>query len=163
MVSRQQFNVNATVDTDDSEDEFDSGSAAQQEPQAVPDMKSKPDFVVEISKPNGRILAFNCRIYPDEPEADNATQQQEGDKFEIESFTVLNADDIDEYGDWNDNLYVGDCGIIDGQMYDLLMGLLDARGVGNEFVDHLIAFSTQYEHSKYVGLLENLKSFVDGK
>jgi complement component 1 Q subcomponent-binding protein len=158
-----KLNVNGSVDTEGpSEEELEAANAQGQAPDAsmIGDMKSRPDFTIEIAKPNGRILAFNCRLYtaeelpPDQPEAD---------KFEIEGFTILNAEDIDEDGDWSDNLYVGDAGIVDGQMYDLLMNFLDSRGIGNEFVDHLIDYSTFYEHSKYINLLDDLKSFLSGK
>lgn len=50
--------------------------------------------------------------------------------------------------------------IMDGQLYDLLMNLLEERGVTNEFAEQLVEFSTSYEHGLYIGLLEKLKGFV---
>lgn len=158
-----KLNVNGSVDTEGpSEEELEAAQSQGQapDPALLGDMKSRPDFTVEVAKPNGRILAFNCRLYtteelpPDQPEAD---------KFEIEGFTILNAEDIDEDGDWSENIYVGDAGIVDGQMYDLLMNFLDSRGIGNEFVDHMVEYSTFYEHSRYINLLDSLKSFISGK
>jgi complement component 1 Q subcomponent-binding protein len=157
-----KFNINGTVGTEE-EDLDDAGEQQGENPDPnilAGDMKSRPDFVVEIAKPNGRILAFTCRLYspseipPDQPDAD---------RYEIEGFGVLNAEDIDEDGDWAVDTYVGDGGIIDGQMYDLLMNYLDSRGLGNEFVDHLVDFTTYYEHNQYINLLDNLKSFLSGK
>jgi Mitochondrial glycoprotein. len=48
-------------------------------------------------------------------------------------------------------------------LYDLLMNLLEERGISNEFVEKLSDFSTAYEHSLYIALLENTKKFVSGK
>jgi len=48
-------------------------------------------------------------------------------------------------------------------LYDLLMNLLEERGISNEFVEKLSDFSTAYEHSMYIALLENTKKFVSGK
>lgn len=158
-----KLNVNASVDAEGpSEEELEAAQAQGQSPDAsmIGDMKSRPDFIVEVAKPNGRILAFNCRLYSNE---ELPQDQPEADKFEIEGFTILNAEDIDEDGDWSDNLYVGDAGIFDGQMYDLLMNFLDSRGIGNEFVDQMVDYATFYEHSKYINLLDNLKSFLSGK
>ena len=154
-----RLNVNGSVDTEGpSEEELE---AAQANPQQVTgDMKAKPDFVVEISKPDGQILAFNCRLYSD---SELPPDQPDADRFEIEGFALLNAEDVDEYGDWDDSLYVGDAGIVDGQMYDLLMNYLDSRGVGNEFVEHLMDYATYYEHSRFVDLLSRIKSFVASK
>ena len=152
-------NVNGSVDTDGpSEEELEMAQSNAQDPAGlVGDMKARPEFVVEISKPDGQILAFNCRLYS---EGEVPPDQPDADKFEIEGFTLLNAEDVDEYGDWDDTVYVGDAGIIDGQMYDLLMNFLDSRGVGNEFVDNLVEYATYYEHSRFINLLGGIKSFV---
>ena len=158
-----RFNVNGTVDTEGPSEEDLEAAQAQghsPDPSMLGDMKARPDFVVEVSKPNGRILAFTCRLYTD---TELPADQPEADKFEIEGFTILNTEDLDEDGDWSDNHYVGDASIVDGQMYDLLMNFLDSRGIGNEFIDHLVEYSTFYEHSKYINLLDDLKSFLGDK
>lgn len=161
-----KLNVNGSVDPDGPSDEelemAQSGQQQQQQqdPAPVGEMKAKPDFVVEISKPDGQILAFNCRLYGD---SEIPADQPDADKFEIEGFALLNAEDVDEYGEWDDNLYVGDAGIVDGQMYDLLMNFLDSRGIGNEFVDNLVDYATYYEHTRFISLLSGIKSFVSSK
>ena len=156
-----KLNVNGSVDTDGpSDEELEMSQTSQQDPPQLGDMKAKPDFVVEISKPDGQILAFNCRVYAD---SEVPADQPDADKFEIEGFALLNAEDVDEFGDWDENLYVGDAGIIDGQMYDLLMNFLDSRGIGNEFVDNVVDYATFYEHSRFVELLAGIKSFVSTK
>lgn len=48
-------------------------------------------------------------------------------------------------------------------MYDLLMNLLEERGVSNEFVDKMSDLATKREHDLYVTLLESLQSFVQAK
>lgn len=48
-------------------------------------------------------------------------------------------------------------------LYDLLMNLLEEKGVSNEFAEKLSDLSTAYEHSSYIGLLEGLSKFTTGK
>lgn len=48
-------------------------------------------------------------------------------------------------------------------LYALLMNYLEDRGIDGEFLNQLVDFSTTYEHKKYVGLLEDLKAFVESK
>ena len=158
-----KFCVNGSVDADGpSEEQMEqmSNNPSEQADPPAGDMKSRPEFTVEIAKPSGRILGFICRIF----EASEATPDQpDADKFEILEFTGLHADQIDEDGDWDDTSYVADGSIIDGQMYDLLMNLLDSRGINNDFIDRLVDFSTYYEHTKYISLLESVKAFASEK
>lgn len=42
------------------------------------------------------------------------------------------------------------------------MNLLEEKGISNEFVEKLSELSTAYEHSKYIGLLEDLSKFTIG-
>lgn len=158
-----KFNVNGTVDSLD-EPEFE-GPPSQQPPPPQAEMKARPDFLVEVQKPSGRMLVFTCRMYGDEDDFGQAQpeDEQKGDKFEIESFSVLNKDDIDEFGEWDDNVYMADGSIADGQMYDLLMNYLDERGISAEFADHVIEYATHYEHNQYVQLLEKMRTFIEGK
>lgn len=48
-------------------------------------------------------------------------------------------------------------------LYDLLMNLLEEKGISNEFVQKLSDFSTSYEHSSYIGLLEGISKFTIDK
>lgn len=43
------------------------------------------------------------------------------------------------------------------------MNYLEEKGVSNEFVEKLSEYSTAYEHSAYIGLLEGLSKFASGK
>lgn len=40
---------------------------------------------------------------------------------------------------------------------------MDEKGVTNEFVEKLSEYSTAYEHSAYISLLEGLSKFVSKK
>lgn len=40
------------------------------------------------------------------------------------------------------------------------MNLLEEKGITNEFAEKIADFSTVYEHSAYVGLLEGLSRFT---
>ncbi len=48
-------------------------------------------------------------------------------------------------------------------MYDMMLGMLEERGIDEKFVNSLVEFSTTYEHNKYVGFLEQLKEFAERK
>jgi len=158
-----RVNVNGVIDDiEGPESEFDANPNKPDQPPPT-DLKARPDFAVEIKKPSGRSLVFNCRLYGDEAHLDPEVQDEKGDKFEIEHFSILNKEDVDETGEWDENVYLGEGNIIDGQLYDLLMNYLDERGIGIEFAEHLVDFTTHYEHTQYLNLLENLKSFVEGK
>ena len=45
-------------------------------------------------------------------------------------------------------------------LYDMLLTMLEERGVDANFVDALVEFSTSYEHKQYIGFLEGLKKFA---
>ena len=50
--------------------------------------------------------------------------------------------------------------VLDECLHDLLIGLLEERGISNEFVEKLSDFSTAYERSLFIALLECTKKFV---
>ena len=109
-------------------------------------MKSRPAFTVDIDR-GGKVLSFGCSFLPPE----------EGSKETVEDFQ------IDEFaihsGEWNENVYTVDCSVLDGQLYDILLNLLEERGLGEAFANELADFSTSYEHLQYINLLEKLKDF----
>lgn len=143
------FNVNHTVDTD-----------ADAEPELNPNM-DKPDFAELKSKPSfdvdlqlgDQTLSFTCSFLP----SDSVQQSDDyNDIFGIDEVTIYS-------GEWSDKTYAVAGDVLDGCLYDLLMNLLEERGISNEFVEKLSDFSTAYEHSLYIALLENTKKFVSGK
>lgn len=78
------------------------------------------------------------------------------DVFGIEEITIYK-------GKLADNSYSCAGDVLDGYLYDLLMNLLEEKGVTNEFVYKLSDLSTAYEHQSYVELLEGLSKFTSGK
>ena len=72
--------------------------------------------------------------------------------FQIDEFAI-------HEGDWNEKVYSVDCTVLDGQLYDILLNMLEERGMGENFANELAEFSTSYEHLQYVNLLEKLQEF----
>jgi complement component 1 Q subcomponent-binding protein len=82
---------------------------------------------------------------------------EEGAKEATEDFQI---DELAIHsGEWNENVYTADCSVLDENLYDLLLNLLDERGIGEQFANELAEFSTSYEHQQYIGLLEKLQKF----
>lgn len=48
-------------------------------------------------------------------------------------------------------------------LYDLLMNLLDEKGVSNDFVEKLSDFATAYENHLYINMLQNIQKFTSKK
>lgn len=143
------FNVNHTVDTDaDSEPEIN----PNMDKPDFAELKSKPSFDVDLELGN-QTLSFTCSFL----QSDSMQQSDDyNDIFGIDEVTIFN-------GEWNDKTYAVAGDVLDGCLYDLFMNLLEERGISNEFVEKLSDFSTAYEHSLYIALLESTKKFVSGK
>jgi len=145
-----KFNVNHTVDAD-----VEPEDVTQPDKQSEPmqdQMKSKPSFVIEINKA-GRVLMFACSFVPDM----SADEPQETDQFN----DLFNIDEVSVYeGEIKENSYVVSGDIMDGYLYDLLVNMLEERGISNEFADKLINVATSYEHKLYIDLLSQIKAFV---
>ncbi|KAJ9599643.1 hypothetical protein L9F63_026508 [Diploptera punctata] len=142
------FNVNHTVDTDDA-------SEAEVNPNTdrtdFAELKSKPTFDVDLQL-GDQTLSFTCSFLPGE--------SQQTDEYN----DIFGIDEISIYkGEWSDKTYAVSGEILDGCLYDLLMNLLEEKGISNEFVEKISEFSAAYEHSLYIALLENTKKFVSGK
>ncbi|KAK5639750.1 hypothetical protein RI129_010561 [Pyrocoelia pectoralis] len=139
------FNVNHTVDTD-AEPEINTTSDKPE----IGELKSKPSFKIDMVRDNTTVSLVCSFITSD--------QQEEGynDIFGIDEVSIYN-------GDWNDNVYSVSGEVIDSYLYDLLLNYLDEKGITNEFVEKLSDYSTAYEHSAYISLLEGLSKFASGK
>ncbi|KAK7791055.1 hypothetical protein R5R35_007147 [Gryllus longicercus] len=137
------FNVNHTVDAE-SEPELNPN---MDKPEFA-DMRSKPNFEVDIQRGN-RTLGFTCSFNADQT-------PQEDDVFGIDEVTLYD-------GEWSEQTYAVAGDVLDGYLYDLLMNILEEKGISNEFVEKLSDLSTAYEHSCYLALLENLQKFASGK
>lgn len=143
-----RLNVNHSVDAEDAE-EF---SANQDKAPEPGEMKSKPNFTVEIER-DGKKLFFSCTF--------NEAVEPEGQPENYNSFGV--AEFAIYEGEWSDEVYTVSGDIMDGYLYDLLMNMLEERGISSEFGFSLVNFCTVYEHSLYIGLLEKLRGFVSKK
>ena len=51
--------------------------------------------------------------------------------------------------------------IILQNLYDMLLNMLEERGIDGQFVEQLVDYSTSYEHKKYLSFLEGLKDFAN--
>lgn len=147
-----KLNVNHTVQTEFPQEEKD----PKQDKEEMAVMKSKPSFTVELSRGEKR-LGFSCSYvqkYEEEPHS------SEGEAFS----DVFNIDELAVYeGDWKDTTYAVSGEIMDGYLYDLLMNMLEERGISNEFAEKLSDYATAYEHKQYIGILERLKEFAEAK
>nr|CAG4645707.1 EOG090X0APE [Lynceus sp. MCZ IZ 141354] len=139
------LNVNHSVDAEVPEPEL------EQKDDAPSEMKSKPQFEIRLVKGN-KNLRFACSYIQDagmQPAEDDAVN----DLFAIEELAIYE-------GDHNEKTYAVSGDILDGYMYDLLMNMLEERGITNEFADKLSSLATKYEHGLYINLLEKVQSFV---
>jgi len=144
-----KLNVNHTVDSEVPEAEANPNADKPE----LGEMKAKPSFTVEIAKGNS-VLGFTCSYVQE-------YNREEGDPDAYND--IFNIDEVVFHGgEWKENTYAVSGEIIDGYLYDLLMNLLEERGISSEFAEKLVEFTTSYEHKLYISLLENLKSFVSG-
>lgn len=138
------FNVNHTVD---SEEEPEVNPNAEKPD--LGEMRSKPRFEVDVIKGNST-LSFTCSYL-------------EGEAQEGEYNDVFSIDELSIYeGEHNDKVYAVAGDVLDGYLYDLLMNLLEEKGVSNEFAEKLSDLATAHEHTSYICLLEKLSTFTTG-
>jgi complement component 1 Q subcomponent-binding protein, mitochondrial len=136
------FNINHTVDAEE-EPEI---APTEQQPE-FGEMKSKPQFEVDVKK-NNQTLSFTCSFLQGE-----AQEGEYNDVFGIDELTIFE-------GEASEKTYAVAGDVLDGYLYDLLMNYLEEKGVSNEFAEKLSEFSTAYEHSSYISLLESLSKFA---
>lgn len=146
-----RLNVNNSVRPDDA------GASVTQDDQA-PTMLSKPPFEVNIKRASGTVMTFQCDFYEDhEFQDENVSKEQDvGDLFSINEVSL-------HTGEMKDSDYFLSSDALDATLYDLLMDMLDERGISNEFITNLIEFCTDYEHAQYTSFLEKLQGIVKGK
>lgn len=140
-----RFNVNHSVDTENEPEVHPNMDKAD-----IGEMKSKPAFKVDLMRGETTVCLLCSFVEPNE--------QEEGynDIFGIDEISIYN-------GDWNENVYAVSGDIVDSYLYDLLLNYLEEKGISNEFIEKLSQYSTAYEHSCYIGLLEGLSKFASGK
>jgi len=125
-------------------------------PEDPPQMVCRPPFEVEISKGDGSVLAIQCNFpSAEEPFEDaQASQDKIEDQFEIQEVAF-------HKGEWKDTTYAVQAATMDAELFDLLMDLLDERGINDEFISQLVDFCTAYENQQYISFLQSLKGFAD--
>lgn len=143
------MNVNHTVDSAEPDDGTEE----------APEMKSKPNFEVDIVKPNEKTLSFSCSFVPpsdphDMQGKDHSEEEAFDDIFAIDEVTMFEGEN------WDEKKYAVAGDILDGYLYDLFMNMLNERGITKEFVDKMSEYCSAYEHSQYISFLENLQTFV---
>ncbi|CAH1107249.1 unnamed protein product [Psylliodes chrysocephalus] len=139
------FNVNHSVDSD-----VEPEVGENMDKPELGELKSKPSFKIELLR-GQTTISLLCSFV-------GTNEQEEGynDVFGIDEISIYD-------GEWNENVYSVSGEVLDSYLYDLLLNYLEEKGISNEFVEKLSNFSTSYEHSAYIGLLEGLSKFVAGK
>lgn len=153
-----KLNVNNAIEDASFDVETDSSKQDEQTP-TESKMMCKPAFVVEISKGGNKTLAIQCAFPPSE---EYPTEHDQPDPYE-DLIEIQDVALLDKNQEWTDDVYTLSSSIMDGNLYDMLMKLLEERGIDADFIDQLTEFSTTYEHSKYVEALEQLKDFIASK
>ncbi|KAK9504554.1 hypothetical protein O3M35_010865 [Rhynocoris fuscipes] len=143
------LNVNHAVGE---ETDYDTSESAPTSRDDAKPIVNRPPFDVEIVK-DGKILGFKCSMVVPPPKDAATGDDGYNDLFTIDEVVMSN-------GSWKETDYHVPGEIMDGTLYDLLMNLLEDKGVHNEFVEKLTSFSTDYEHSLYIKLLEDMQRFV---
>lgn len=146
------LNINHSVDADENE------MLTDQKDDDVTQMVSRPPFTVEINQGEKEIFALQCSFPSAEFDDDPSGKDEENmvDLFQIDEVTI-------HEGDWNEKMYSLGAETMDGNLYDLLMDMLDERGINDEFINQLMDFCTVYEHKRYLSFLDGIKKFVDKK
>lgn len=141
------FNINHSVDAD-----VEPEVNPNMDKPELGEMKSRPTFEVEIKRGN-QTLGFTCSTVAPGVESQ---ESEYNDLFTIDEVVMYE-------GEWKDSNYAVSGEVLDGTLYDLLMNLLEDKGITNDFVEKIVEFSTAYEHSKYIKMLENVQHFVAHK
>ncbi|XP_014782645.1 conserved regulator of innate immunity protein 3 [Octopus bimaculoides] len=103
----------------------------------VTQMVSRPPFTVDINQGGTETFALQCS-FPTDIDDDLAGKDDAMGKQNNRCYHITN-------------------------LYDLLMDMLDERGINDEFINQLMDFCTVYEHKRYLSFLNGIKRFVDKK
>ncbi|XP_072024818.1 complement component 1 Q subcomponent-binding protein, mitochondrial-like [Amphiura filiformis] len=150
-----KFNVNHSVEAEDVGDEVSGG---QDEEPTPPAMRAYPDFTVEITKDTESVLSIKCHYTESELDEDDLHEEGEAD-VEKDLFLI---DEVSIHrGTSSDSTYCVGSEVMDGTLYDMLLRMMNERGVDNDFVEKLSDIATSVEHGNYIKFLEELKDVVD--
>ncbi|GAB1597835.1 complement component 1 Q subcomponent-binding protein, mitochondrial-like [Argonauta hians] len=144
------LNINHSVDADEAEMVNDS------QDDDVTQMVSRPPFTVDINQGGTETFALQCSFPTDIEDDVSGKDDAMVDQFQIDEVTL-------HEGEWHEKMYSLGAETMDGNLYDLLMDMLDERGINDEFINQLMDFCTVYEHKRYLLFLNGIKKFVDKK
>jgi len=137
------LNVNHSVDSDPEAEDVSEQQGSEQ-------LKARPSFNIDLQKAS-RTISFSCSY------TEGGVVEQQGEQYN-DNFSI---DEVVMFeGDNHEKNFSVSGEILDGVLYDLLMNMLEERGVSNEFATQLSDFCTGYEHKCYIALLEGLRGFV---
>lgn len=144
-------NVNHSVNME--EEELEEDEMQQQEVEHEIQPKSLPEFQIEITKGEER-LVFYMEMVKSE------TEEKEYD-YQVGEFMIAPATKTDKFVNVPEEIYSSSGKYIDPQLHELLfIRYLEERGFTKQFLHELVEYATHYEHQQYVGLLEKLKKFI---
>ncbi|KAJ8044192.1 Complement component 1 Q subcomponent-binding protein, mitochondrial [Holothuria leucospilota] len=150
------FNVNHSV-------EFEEGAAEsdvdEKKDTDMPEgqMRSYPDFRVELKKTGKPTIAVQCSFTTDDdfnPE-DMPEEEPDEDLFLIDEVYMYTSEA-------SEKTYRVGSEVMQGEMYDHLLAFLESRGVDNGFVEKLADLASSYEHSFFIKFLETLQDSIKG-
>ncbi|XP_003466349.1 complement component 1 Q subcomponent-binding protein, mitochondrial [Cavia porcellus] len=146
------FNINNSIPpTLDIEEQSSEGQKGEEQ---EPELTSTPNFVVEVTKSDGKkTLVLDCHYSEDEV---GEEEEAESDIFSIKEVSFQATGE----SEWKDTNYTLNTDSLDWALYDHLMDFLADRGIDNTFADELVELSTALEHQEYITFLEDLKSFI---
>ncbi|XP_052798029.1 complement component 1 Q subcomponent-binding protein, mitochondrial-like isoform X1 [Mya arenaria] len=169
VILRKKFNDERFADEGvkvefDVNDSVDSGSLYDAPPEAeggseVPPMVSRPPFEVEIKKKSGRTLTFMCEFTAQEPPYEGQNEEGIEDQFQI---VEVRVDQPSETGTI-ENFYSHSSAVMDGNLYEMLMDMLDERGIDDNFINKMVDFATSYEQQQYLNFLQKLRDVIQEK
>jgi complement component 1 Q subcomponent-binding protein len=137
------LDVNHSVDAD--------SEAQESEHEYEAELKSRPSFEVDVAV-QSRVLSFTCSLLGAE-QSDAGNPDIVSDVFGINEITLYD-------GEWKEEMYCVSGDILDQELYENFLAFLAQRGITEKFAENLSKLCTSYEHSLYVGFLENVLSFV---
>ncbi|XP_063969199.1 complement component 1 Q subcomponent-binding protein, mitochondrial-like [Lytechinus pictus] len=146
-----RLNINHSVEMEEGD---------EQGQDVAPEMRSYPDFNVEVSKGGPNSLRISCAFQRDDVLDDQGVDQEaNGDDELFLIDEVLFAKE----GVLTDNLesaYRVGSEVINGELYDHLKNFLAERGITNDFCEKLSDLASAVEHRQYICFLDQLQGFV---
>nr|CDP99365.1 BMA-CRI-3 [Brugia malayi] len=114
-----------------------------------------PSLTIEIIKAQQRLCFYLDLFFPDAFSVLIAVD------FRVAEFYIAPASKGTEDEDVPESVYSSSGKYIDPTLHDLLFNhYLAERGFDQKFCREVVDFATHYEHSQYVKLLTDIKSFV---